>query len=119
MQALNHEYFLCHNNSKISDTSQWKAVHIHNCSLGDKGLQMIVSCFVKKDGTLYNQAALRNINISQCRLTKFSIDTIFFLLKGCVIKNLIISDDSVSNTSLSGAISNKLFVKNKMFNFKY
>ena len=112
-QALNNGYIFQHHETINPKNSQWKNINLYHCSVGDTGYQVIMSQFVKQDHLLY----FDTFNISDCELTDLSINTIFDLLKVCVIKKLIISDNCIPNGLLCDIISSEIVSHSKILNF--
>ena len=112
-QALSCECFFYYNNSEISDVCQWKNVHIHKCLVGNTDFQAIVSVFLRQKATV----CFNVFDISECCLTGLSINIILQLLKHCVIKNFVVSDNSIPNNLLQNGVSNKC-IQSELQNFK-
>ena len=110
-QALKNEYSLQHEHQS---NGHWKNVDLYHCSIRDTGFQAILSRFIKQDHIMY----FDTFNISHCSLTELSINTILDLLKGCIIRKLIISDNSIPNALLHQFILNEICIQSKILNFK-
>ena len=108
--ALKNEYLFQHVHPS---TAQWKNVDLYHCSIGDAGLQVILSHFINQDHIMY----FDTFNISQCNLAELSINTILDLLKGCIIRKLIITDNSIPSDLLLETIVSEVCLQSKIFNF--
>ena len=109
-QALKSEYLLRH---EYPSNAQWKNVDLYHSSIGDKGFQVIIPYFIKQDHIMY----FDTFNISQCHLTELSISTVLDLLNTCIIRKLIISDNSIPNDLLHKMILSEICVQSKILNF--
>jgi len=114
-QALNSKHPLQYDGIKQADNAQCKNFDLYKCSIRDAGLQAIMSQFVKQDRVIH----FDTFNISRCILTELSIKTIVDFLKNFIIRNLILSDNSISNSLLYDAILSEICSsQNKILNHK-
>ena len=109
-QALKNKSLLRHEHPS---NDQWKIFDLYRSSISDTGLQVIIPYFIKQGHIMY----FDTFNISKCSLTELSISTILDLLKGCVIRKLIISDNSIPNGLLHKTILREVYVQSKLLNF--
>ena len=92
----------------------WKCLDLYNCAVYDKGFQELVSC-LRHNPCLH----LEMLNISNCRLTEQSVKGMHELLKSCIIKNLVISENFISNKLLQCAIVSDICTESEILNFKH
>jgi len=77
--------------------------------IDDADFQAISSYFIKEHIICFD-----TFNISECGLTQLSIEVILNLLKGCVIKKLILSDNRISTRLVCETILREF---NEILNF--
>ena len=105
-QCLNSNSYLTHN-------TNIKTVDIRQCSLEDKSLtelnQILCDNHVKFLDTLI---------FSKCSSTTSSFSAVLEILKCCVIKHLIVSDNSICNKALCNLILDEVTLESKILNFR-
>ena len=105
-QSLMSNSFLMHN-------TNYKIVDLRQCRLEDKFLIELKQTFCT------NQIeCLETLIFSYCSLTASSFPMVLEILKCCVVKRLIISDNLICNKALCSLIFNEETVKNNVLNCK-
>ena len=94
---------------------EWKVLDICHCQFNDGDIKHFVSCVVKEQFL----TCFDTFSISQCQLTSSSANTIIQILKCCVIKYLIVSDNHISNICLRNVILPEICIQSDMQNFKH
>lgn len=111
LQSLgNDSGFVTH----CSTSSQfWKSVDAKQCNIGDENFTKLSQVFCS-----HNIEYLNKLDLSQCGLTSLSIPLLLKILKCCIIKILMISDNLVCFKTLCGAIMVEVTVEDKIRNFE-
>ena len=100
-------------NSFSKGSSNWKIIDVRQCNIGEGGLTEFSQIFYD-----YRVEYLDTLVILECGLTASSISAILGILKCCIVKNLIISDNSIHHTALCTLILEEITVESKVLNFK-
>ena len=95
------------------DRSSWKIVDMRQCNVGEKSLTKLSRLF-NNHHTKY----LDTLVFSECGLTASSISVVLEIFKCCIVKTLIISDNSICNKALCTLIVDEITVESKLLNFK-
>ena len=89
----------------ISNNKIWEKVELSNCSITDKGFEILCSHFPGTASTSINNSnvaiSIKVFNISNNNLTSSSVKTIKDSLKTCVIDQYIISNNNIPQQAVS------------------
>ena len=117
IEVFKNRLLLCDLEKNVSTDcvkKQWKWIDLYRCAVCDEGLQELVSCF-QSNQPLY----LEMFSISNCCLTEESVKSIHEILRCCIIKNMVISENFIPSKVLQGAILSDICTKSKILNFKH
>ena len=99
--------------SLSSDNPSRKIVDMRECNIDEKSL-------IELTQLLYNYQIeyLDTLVFSECGLTASSISLVLEIFKCCIVKTLIISDNSICNKALCALIVDEITIESKLLNFK-
>ena len=92
---------------------EWYSIELCKCAINDGNVDILFNHIIKQDRILY----LDTLDVSKCKLTTSSIDTIINILNFSIIKQLDLSDNTISNTILCDSIMTQTSNKGSILNF--
>jgi len=101
---------LCSRSSK-----QWDIINLSGCSIRDDGFEVLCSQIMSQKTEVY----INSLNVSCNRLTSRSVPLLLQLLKHCVINNLIIFQNEISDHDFSQLLAVKYHSGDRFYNFIY
>ena len=99
---------------KPTNDRSWNSIELHECIIDNDDFNILANCLIDKDLILY----LDKLDISKCRLTNSSVDTILHILEFCIIKQIILSNNDIQNDLLCDSILNQASVQSGILNFR-
>ena len=93
---------------------EWYSIELCNCAINDGNVGLLINRMIKQDHILF----LEKFDVAKCKLTSTSIDVVIYILKFSIVKQLILSDNTISNTILCDSIMTQICNEDKILNFR-
>ena len=106
-KITHHHQNLCGNIDEC-----WKSIQLKQNAINDEEFEELAMLLIKPDTIAY----FEEFNIEQCNLSELSINTLQNVLNHCVIKNLNLSGNSISNNEICNSILSDIYKDKKMLN---